>query len=379
MQDNPSIVQDVSKVAGTNLDLTVHNRLEDIGPAEWDGLVLKMREPTIYHSYDWARLWLEHFAPGCAPILIAIRDEGRLIAFLPTIDAPQRLKFFRRVRTMPLSSASAPAPQYLGPVCAAEDDDFCADIFARFFLQKIAADAIYFENFLPGQSADLLLNKLASDRSVIRWTGETTYWVPLAETFESFWETLPRKLKKNIVSARNRFAATEGARIESVTDTAGVAEAVESFRRHSIARLGDKGIDSTLADRRMADFFADLAQVCFETDRAIYFRAFLADKCIGTIFALRMGPYLCYYNGSFDPEHSNLSPGTLLIDALCREAIARGHRKLDMLAGFGEYKHRWAGENRAPLHHATLPIHLIRSLPFTLWERHKARQKPASI
>lgn len=366
-------------VAGNNLDLTVHNCLEDIDAAEWDALVLQMREPTIYHSHDWARLWLKNFAPDCAPSVIAIRDEGRLIGLLPMIKQKQRLKFFSRIRFMPVSSASLPAPQYLGPICAAEDEDRCADIFAHLLLQGVGADALYFENFLPGQPADKLVQCLAKRslwRSVIRWIGETTYWVPLAGTFDEFWQTLPRKLKKNIVSARNRFAATEGARIELIADLDQCSAAARAFGAHSYARLGGKGIDSTLADERMAKFFIEMAKVCFETDRAICLAAFLADKCIGTLFALRMGPYLCYYNGSFDPEHSSLSPGTLLIDALCKEAIARGHRKLDMLAGFGEYKHRWAGENCAPLHHATLPVHLIRSIPFTLWEKHKSRLSP---
>lgn len=363
--------------ADKNLDLTVHTSLSDINPADWDALVLKMREPTIYHSYDWTRIWMEHFAPDCSPHLIAIRDGGRLVGLLPMIKRQQRLKFFRRLRFMPISSASLPAPQYLGPICAPENEDHFADIFAYLFLQNIGVDAVFFENFLPGQAAEKVVDCLARRTPrgrVTRWTGETTYWVPLANTFDEFWQTLPRKLKKNIVSARNRFAATEGARIELVTGIDACRLAITAFRNHSIARLGEQGIDSTLADERMCKFFLELTRVCFDTDRGIYLAAFLAEKCIGTIFALRMGPYLCYYNGSFDPEYSSLSPGTLLIDALCKEAIARGHRKLDMLAGFGEYKHRWAGENCAPLHHASLPIHRFRSLPFTLWEKHKARK-----
>ncbi|MCE5230922.1 GNAT family N-acetyltransferase [bacterium] len=357
-----------------DLDLKVHTRLEDIDPAEWDALVLQMREPAIYHSHDWARLWLKHFGEGIAPRIFAVREGGKLIGLLPMLVASQRIKIFSRRRLAPLSSASAPAPQYLGPICDPEHENECIELMARELLKTRDADAIYFEHFLPGQPAEKLVDRLAATRNAIRWTGETTYWVPLAETFEAFWETLPRKLKKNIVSARNRFASTEGARIEPVTNKEGVEAAVEAFRRHSIARLGDKGIDSTLNDRRMADFFGNLARASFERDRAICFGAWLGDKCIGTIFGLSMGAYLCYYNGSFDPEHSNLSPGTLLIDTLCKEAIAKGHRKLDMLAGFGEYKHRWAGENCAKLQHATVPLGSIKNLPFTIWERMKAKK-----
>ncbi len=294
--------------AAQNLQLTEHVDLADIPAAEWDALVLKMPEPAIYHAYDWARLWVLHFGAAVQTRILAIRDGDRLIGLLPLSIATQRLKIFSRRRLAPLSCASPPAPQYLGPICAPERQADCLDAMASHLAGTRAADAIYFENFLPGQPADLLVDKLSFRSSAIRWTGETTYWVPLADTFENFWTTLPRKLKKNIVSARNRFAATEGARIEPVADIAGVNEAVESLRRHSIARLGDKGIDSTLGDERMAAFFADLARVCFETDRAIYFRAFLGGDCIGTIFGLRMGPYLCYYNGSFDPAHSSLSP-----------------------------------------------------------------------
>ncbi|MEN6627209.1 MAG: GNAT family N-acetyltransferase [Candidatus Sumerlaeia bacterium] len=358
------------------IQLELHDRIDAIGAAEWDGLVGRMREPAIYHSHDWARLWLRHFGGDAKPRIIALREGGRLIGLLPMALAAQRLKIFSRRRLAPLSSASPPAPQYLGPICDPDREEPCLGAMASFLAAQPDADAIYFENFLPGQPAERLVQTLeARGRAAIRWTGETTYWVPLAEEAEAFLSLLNRKLRKNIVSARNRFAATDGARIEAVTDLAGVSAAVEAFRRHSIARLGEKGLHSTLHDRRMADFFAELARACFERDRAIYFGAWLGDACIGTIFGLRMGSYICYYNGSFDPEFSNLSPGTLMIDALCREAIVRGHRRLDMLGGFGEYKHRWAGENCAKLQLATVPLNTLKCLPFSVWERHKARRR----
>jgi hypothetical protein len=48
-----------------------------------------------------------------------------------------------------------------------------------------------------------------------------------------------------------------------------------------------------------------------------------------------------FYQSGFDPAHSKLSPGSVLIAHAIRQAIERGHSTFDFLRGDEAYKRRW--------------------------------------
>ncbi len=377
LDSTPSIEE---KQVTAAIKLTIHQSLLDVEPSAWDELALASRGSTIYHTHQWARLWLEHFGTDIELRLFALHQGDRLVGLLPMKLASQRLgRVFCRRRLVPLSAASPPAPQYLGPLLDPTCDGEGLALFARALSTQREADAICFENYLPLQPAAALVERIALERqaSIVRWEGEASWSAPLAASLDQYLQTLPRKLRKNLISARNRFAKTAGGRIEGIHDMDGAEAAVEAFRSHSIARLGSKGLDSTMADPRMARFFHELILESLALGRGLYFSAWVGDRCIGTIFGLRFGSWIGYYNGSFDPDHAALSPGTLLIDALSQAAIELGHRRLDMLAGFGDYKRRWGGESTL-LQFATVPLGGLRNIPFSAWESYKARRTAAT-
>jgi CelD/BcsL family acetyltransferase involved in cellulose biosynthesis len=125
----------------------------------------------------------------------------------------------------------------------------------------------------------------------------------------------------------------------------------------------------------MEQFFGAMTHRFQDLGRDAYYVARLGNQIVGTLFAIHFGPWIGYYNGSFDIQHKELSIGTLLIEAMFRHAIEHGFKELDMLAGSSSYKHRWAQCRGERLEYAALPRARLKCLPFTIWETIKSHSR----
>jgi CelD/BcsL family acetyltransferase involved in cellulose biosynthesis len=56
---------------------------------------------------------------------------------------------------------------------------------------------------------------------------------------------------------------------------------------------------------------------------------------------MTLGSTVYFYQAGFDPEHSSISPGTLLVAGTIRRAIEEGKTTFDFLRGDEPYKRRW--------------------------------------
>ena len=63
-------------------------------------------------------------------------------------------------------------------------------------------------------------------------------------------------------------------------------------------------------------------------------------------YGWRVGGTYAYYNAGFDPSHSNLRPGMVLMAAVIHAALEEGAAEFDFLLGNEAYKHRFADGNR---------------------------------
>lgn len=362
-----------------SLTVRVQARWGDVSRTQWDGLVDRIPHPTIFHTYDWHDCWMQTFGTQTPVRLITIHQQDDLIGLIPLMITPQSLRgvFTRRLLTL-LTARSPASAQYLSPICLPASQTQIIEAALPHILSIDGVDALHFENMRQAGPLDRLIGALEKQtrRTANRWVGEDTFIMPLAGSPDAYKQSLTKKKRKNLVAARNRFKKTPDASIERLTTPSALDEAIEAFRLQSIGRLEEKGAESTLADETMHAFFSNLVHRFDSPARGYHFAMIVEGRIVGTLFALRFKDYCCYYNGSFDMDFGRLSPGTLLVDALILAATDDGLPAIDMLAGHGDYKHRWSGES-SRLHYATIPRKPLRCLPFTLAERYKSQHPPA--
>jgi CelD/BcsL family acetyltransferase involved in cellulose biosynthesis len=377
--------------------------LDRVDPTEWDALFGRLANPTIYQSRAWAAAWMRHCPGDAQPHLLTVRAaDGRLVGLLPLMRARQSLRGFwsRRVLTC-LSSLSPVHAQYLGPLIDPGCEQTVLQTLAEMLMKnRAAAHAVYFENFIPGDPVESLIAAIetAAGRRFHRWRGDPTWRLSMPGNLDDYQRVLSPNLRKKLARLRNLLARengaiellnenrttttveTENGKHQNAHDNVGgglrtpIFHSLQTFRRFSQARFSSKGDQSSFADPALFAFIADLVAALLPSGRALIFEIRLAGHPIAALLAFHCGRWMGYYNAAFDPAHEKLSPGTLLLDALMREAIARRCTVVDLMAGSDAYKRQWAPDGAVPLHYAALPLAPLRSLPFTLWERLKSRR-----
>jgi CelD/BcsL family acetyltransferase involved in cellulose biosynthesis len=374
------------------LSVRRHERLDAVDPAAWEALLARAAAPPpIFMTPGWQAEWLRRCGQDARPVLLSVHDpaaDGRLVGLLSLVVQRQSLRglWSRRVLTC-LGSLSPVQAQSIGPVAEPGAEAAVADALAEAVLATPGADALYFENFAADDPIVGLIDaierrsKQGFGRRWRRWTGGPTWRVDLPPDVDAYQRSLAPNLRKKLARLSHRLAESGGA-LSPVADPPAIDAALAALRAQNIARLRAKGDASTFQDDAFFGFVEAMTKEGIPRRRALLWTLTLPDgaerRVVATLLAFATERWMGYYNASFDPAAARLSPVNLLLDALMREAIARGMTRVELMAGSDDYKSHWARpEGRVPLRHATLSLGW-RSLPFSAWEALKAFRRPSS-
>jgi CelD/BcsL family acetyltransferase involved in cellulose biosynthesis len=118
-----------------------------------------------------------------------------------------------------------------------------------------------------------------------------------------------------------------------------------------------------LAEDRVRRFHSTAAPRLLQEGMLHLSRLRVNNRTRAVIFSLLSGDTtFCYLQG-FDPEFSQLSPGTQLMFSAIKNAVSRGMRNFDFLRGDESYKQHWRAEKKP-----TYRIEIARTAIATLLE-----------
>ncbi len=300
---------------------------------EWEALRSADPHATCFQSPAWLVPWARHLARG-EPFALALRDPldgGRLHALIPL-----ERRSMGRVRF-----AGSGVSDYQGSLELPGRGGATAELLQAWLL----ADGSWVR-CLDGPQAPAELSARAPE--TLGWRRIAREYCPylaLPESEEALAASLPRGLRKNLRSARNRLRL-EGFRVECVAQETLQEFYSALFALHG-ARWRSKGLPGVFGSARVRRFHED-AGVALLASGELQLLA-LRDAA-GVIRAAHLG-YLfggrcAFYASGFDPALRALSPGGVLILSAMEAAIRDGCRGFDFLRGGEAYKYRWGAVNR---------------------------------
>jgi CelD/BcsL family acetyltransferase involved in cellulose biosynthesis len=342
--------------------------------AEIEGLA----PASPYQGFDFARVWTETFgaAWGVAPLIVVARDDaGRVSALLPlgrVARGPLRLAVFLGGKdanfAMGLFRPDVAWPP--GEVAA------LLDAAARASWPRV--DAFLFCNQpLEWQGAP---NPLAGLRR--QPSPSDAYKTTLPHDFAIWRDAHASKdAQKKLRKKAKRLEAIGPLAHRRAADPDDADRILAAFHEQKSARMRALGIVDVYEPPEARAFLTRLAR-CGLSDGAprLELHAFTAgDRIVSTFGALSAGDRLSglflSYDG--DSEIARSSPGELMVQAVVRDAMARGLRTLDLGVGEARYKNDAceAIEELFDSAHAATPLGAVAAFAFLAKHRLKRRIK----
>jgi CelD/BcsL family acetyltransferase involved in cellulose biosynthesis len=312
-------------------------------PVESEWRELAERRGNAFLTPEWFRAWLRAYGDDVEPFVPLIRaGDGSLRGLLP-------LALSRSGRPRICQLAGANLGDRFHPVCAEGDEaEVGAEVGKTLAGQELPWSVI---SLVHVQTERPWVDALATGTGAgLRIRGRIAGPLPYLDlSAHESWDAYLRSRSSNLRQQVRRFtrrADQAGSLHIRRTERADElpADMATFFRLHD-ARFRTHG-GSTLSSERAQQFHLDFAGAALLRDWLRLWFLELDGNPVAAWYGWSIGGRYSYYNSGFDPEHSPLRPGLVLLAAVIESAFEEGATEFDMLLGNESYKYRFAEGER---------------------------------
>jgi CelD/BcsL family acetyltransferase involved in cellulose biosynthesis len=307
-----------------------------LAPA-WDELARACSLPLC--APGWMLAWWDHMSPAGSELrIVAVREDGRLIALAPWFACPGP-----RGR-VDLRFLGAEISDRVDVLCA-PDAEQAATAALRSALGAIRPrpDLVAFEA-VPASSR--WTRRLASGAGRARLARYRNSALPAPAVtfpreggFDAWMASRSGNFRSQMRRMRRRLESRGGV-VRMLRDPAEVGTGLQAMLALHLDRWSERG-ESGLAREGVPELLSDAA-AALGPDRLRLWVAEIDGETISAQLFLAAGEEVKYWNGGWAEQHADLKPSMLTILAAIEDGIARGERGLDLGVGTHEYKLRFA-------------------------------------
>jgi CelD/BcsL family acetyltransferase involved in cellulose biosynthesis len=298
---------------------------------EWEQLLDRIEGITPFQLPAWQLTWWRHFGSGELRVF-ACRQDGTLVGVVPCFLHDWNS---RRQLTLIGSGLS----DYLEPAIAGEHAPAVIEALRRTLLSSREWQTCDWQDLNAGSP----LTSLAGAALELRATDDTPCSrIPLTGTFEEFWSTRGKDLRRNVRRYGMRAAENGAVQFEAVGRA-------DSSLLHSLidlhaARWQAQGQPGMIALNRAAEFLCDVSRKFSDLGMlrvfVVRFRGRPSAVSLGFLFRDTFFSYM----SAFDPEHEYFGFGRMLLHRAIQHCYRDGVRFWNFLRGDEAYKFSWGAE-----------------------------------
>lgn len=308
----------------------------------WEELEQASGSRSLFMSWQWQRLWWEHYGTARALRLFTARDDsGRLVGVMPMYLESGRLGPFPIRRLRNVGTGGDTAPDDLDPLLHPDFADAVARGFAREILNLRGQwDEAVCSDLDPEGPFALAFTKAADTKRAIllRSAARSIVCADLPSRWDDYLEQLGAHRRKGLRRKLRKFESEEQAAVVWHRGATQVDEAFDRLAGLHRLRWQTRSGSHAFASDRYLSFHRRLMHWLDEQGAL----RLLELRARGQGFAMRYGYRWrdTFYDlqTGFDPAFADLSPGELGLALAVEHAIGEGCARFDLLRG--DYEHK---------------------------------------
>lgn len=309
----------------------------------WDGL-LETSGGTIFQSWEWQRVWWEHYGRGKRPFILLVYEDEKLMGIAPFFVSLSHLGLPLKVVSFLGSGPSDYGDLLLHPSRRVETLEAIMG-----YLQTCEDwDAIDLQE-IPSDSANLRTLResyCGEDLKIQEFTQDVSFALSLPGSWDGLLQSLDRKFRWNILYYVRRLRRDHEAQVHRARSVEKVDRGMSDLFLLHQRRQREKSLPTPILSRRYRNFHREVAHQFFRRGWLALYSLRVDGKVVSALYGFEHGDRFYYYLGGFDPSWGRLGVATILIAEVIKEAIERGFKTFDFLRGEESYKVRWGAVPR---------------------------------
>lgn len=310
---------------------------------QWNGLVLRVEQPQVFYTYEWALAVSRAYLDTVHPLLFLAYDEDSTlqgVAALVTDSSGRNVSFL-----------CANTGDYCDFLSLAEHRiEFVGAVLGE--LKKLGKERVTLTN-LPADSPSLHAIRQGCRHRFFchRRTAYVCAQVELSLLQQQGGKqpVLPRK--KMLRRFLNAMGRESPVRLEHARSWEEIKAILPEFMHAHMDRFLVTGRTSSLADCKRRAFLADLSQLLSQAGWVVLTRMMSGDRVFAWNYGFQFRGTWFWYQPTFDSALEKYSPGFCLLAKLIEEAWENPRFSLvDMGLGAEGYKERFANRTRRTLY-----------------------------
>ena len=303
--------------------------------AVWDSIMSSTTETSIFQTFRWQKLWLDHFGRNANLIVLQLEKENFPIGIAPMMVSNKKLTFI----------GNTDVCDYRDFVGAHDLDLNDFDVIIKrlqdwewdeIILQSIPEDSPTY-SLLPGLLESLGMEVVVKEEDVAPVSILQSDW-------DGYVAELPRKnrheLRRKIRKIERSYAVIE----QEIVSEDNSDEDTDEFLELMKSSSAEKREFLTPAREQ---FFREMVKLFSESGELKMHFLKLDGLRVASCIAFDYGSKYLLYNSGFNPSYYADSVG-LINKAFCiRQSINDGRQTFDFLRGSERYKYDLGAQNRS--------------------------------
>src|SRR5574341_2582418 len=286
----------------------------------WNDLVMRMKFPSIFCTWEWIYTWWEHFGRGYDPYILFVSEDNILKGILPL--AVQRMVLGNYHMTgivLSYCGARELYPDHLDIISSEKDAGFSLTAILDYLrVHTHEWDMIY----LPyvSEESNLLSffgNGNRAFPSNIKQLSVAPY-ITLSGSFEDYLKSIKKKHKENLRNRRKKLYGEHCFKYESCS-TSQQSEGLNTLFDLHKRRARKKNIKSSLNNSQILNFHRALLDKIGKQGWASISFLKKEDQVIAASYNFNFNKTVFSFQKGLDPSWEKAGPGQVLLYELINE------------------------------------------------------------
>lgn len=321
-------------------------RLDEVSGfrSEWEEILSDRGDANVHYLYDWIYLLYKHMGDEERNRLYVIEDGNKVMGFIPLVLTTWKTGGVLPLRQLSFVGERDGVTDFCDFVIRRDAEEII-EYFFRYMRENKKAWHLFHLKYLTEDRSNLSEIRRALKRDSIEHEesiASRILYIDLESygSWESYYQSLGRNLRKDLRKRWNRFRAYHDYRYER-NGRLSSAELLKTIGRLYTGRQRQMGRESPFEDPVTLGFLREVVDVFRRRGILDFSLVYLEGKPVS--FTLGFVYHNTYYHWSigFDTEYSHLSPNKVHHGILIRDCFEEGISEFNFMRGDSEYKFKW--------------------------------------